>query len=277
MQYPDLSVLDRPQLITALREILNILSVLQNKYASIDQIKQQIFFEEKKAKDIEGQLTKNEFKVAGGITVCVIIGCLISGIGFLPALVLAVLLAWGFIGFCAAVYNKSNPSKAQQALANQYRNEHIAPLQQKISDIEAEIAQYMQSDGCRWAGSVLNTKYLDMPIINQLIDFLQCGRADSLKEALNLFEEVAYRNRMQNMQASIMAAAQQTAYQSAVTAQASLRSARANELTADAAERSARANEQTANEASKIRKASNVAAAANVSAANDIHRMSRRI
>ena len=39
--------------------------------------------------------------------------------------------------------------------------------------------------------------YMDFPIIEQFIKYLQAGRADNLKEAINLFEEEQHRGRVE--------------------------------------------------------------------------------
>ena len=273
--YTDLSVLDKQRLISALQEVLRILNVLNYKVNSVTEIKQKIMIEEKAAKNIERALSPKQIMICGAVGAITFICVLIVIADFLIALVSGVTIA-GILVFVIYCLNESFPSEYQKELADKYRTEHVAPLQQQKAAMEADLAQYLQSQGVLWARRTLNERYLRINTINQLLDFLICGRADSLKEALNLYEEIAHRNRMERMQSSIMTATQYTANQTSIAAQAALRSAAANEAAAAEARKISQATNAAAEEAKKIRRASNVTAAASSMAAQDIHKMANR-
>ena len=58
--------------------------------------------------------------------------------------------------------------------------------------------------------SFLTKEYWDSEKIDYLISLVECKRADSLKEAINLYEEIQYRNRMENMQQEQLSAMKET-------------------------------------------------------------------
>lgn len=275
-KYTDLSSLDKPRLIAALKEVLRILNALNYKVNSVTAIKQKIIQEEKAAKKIERTLSQKQLMICGGVGAIIFVCTLIYGLNFIIALFGGFLIPAVALAFIIYCLNESFPSQTQKESADKYREEHIVPLQKQKESMEADLARYLQSQEVLWARRTLNERYLRINTINQLLDFIICGRADSMKEALNLYEEVAYRYRMESMQASILTAAQQTAAESAVAAQATLRSAAANEAAAAEARKISQATNATAAEAERIRKASNVTAAASVIAAQDIHKMANR-
>ena len=101
-----------------------------------------------------------------------------------------------------------------------------------------------------------------------ILDIMTNLRADTIKEAVNLYEELMFRGRMQNAFKHMEASLAETARNSARTAEAAERSAAANEsAAASAALTAASAASMAASSASMARSASRVADAS-VSASN---------
>ncbi len=276
-QYNDLSVLEKPKLILALQELLRILNEVNNRNNSIKAINKKIAQEENNAKKIETSLSTNQMIGCGAVGVIVFLIIMIAGNSYAEKSLGIILLISAFaVIIHLRLISNLFPSEVQKELANQYRKEHIAPLLQQKAAMEENFSKYLQTQEAVWARYALNDRYLELNTVSQLLEFLRCGRADSLKEALNLYEEIAHRNRMERMQSSIMTATQYTATQSSITAQAALRSANANEIAAAEARKISQATNATAKEAKEIKRASNVTAAASVMSALNIHKMANR-
>ena len=276
-QYTDFSALEKNQLILALQEMLRIFNVLNDKLNAVKKAKEKVAKGREKAAEIERYFTKTQKMIcfAAGV-IMFVMGLMDEHINFLGAICLGFLLTTFSVALFINLLNQAFTPKSNKALADQYRKKYVIPAQEEQKELEAELAIYLQSEEISWAKNALHEKYLDLNVINQLLEYLNSGRADSLKEALNLYEEVAHRERMETMQASILTAAQQTATESAVAAQAALRSAAANEAAAAEARKISQATNAAAEEAKKIRRASNVTAAASSMAAQDIHKMANR-
>lgn len=241
-KYPDLTTMGRNELLDALNEMNRIFSVaITNAQAVID-MEAKIKAVKAEADKIEHKLTL-ELMIAGVATIMICLGPVIESGGL-------TLLGFVLVAVAGGIYLKNHlsSSKTQKDLADEYRMQNLPPLEEQLKVLKDRRDKYYHSGEVQWMEQSLNAKYVKPDVIKMLAEYVDSGRADNLKEALNLYEEVAHRERMETMQSSILDAAQASAENSAVTAQASA-------VTAYSAVRSAKANEQAASDINRIRRA----------------------
>jgi len=244
--YPDLPSMGRKDLLKAFNEMLRIFNEIDTRANTIEKVKANISNVTQEVNKIRYGFSKHEKTVIAVMYAVIAIMLWIELEFFIGALVLSGMVMVVF-SFCVKVKNSISPAKSQAALAEMYRVQKLVPLEQQLQALKNELNVYLCSGEVQWLKEALNNKYLNKNIIKMLIEFVDSGRADSLKEALNLYEEVAHRERMETMQSSILAASQLSAENTAITAQATA-------LTAYSAARSANANEQAASDINRIRR-----------------------
>ena len=217
--YPDLSSLNRNDLIKRLYEIIKILDVLKQKIAVAQATEDEIKKLEEKGK-AEAEVMPNSWNKpiavssvisAGFLYLLICIGDGSFDGWFLGTLIWSVILFF-FIRFLAS--NVIYPIKCSQEVDAKYQvfaNEHIAPKQALLNQQLQDINEYLNTDACQWAGNALPEKYFPYPAIQTIIQYLQSCRADTLKEAINLYEEELHRMKMEDMQQQIVQSTAQTA------------------------------------------------------------------
>ena len=83
-------------------------------------------------------------------------------------------------------------------------DEQKRSLEAEQNKFALEIQGYVMQPEVSWALNALSEDYMDYAIIEQLVKYLQGGRADNLKEAINLFEEELHRGRLENIQREML-------------------------------------------------------------------------
>lgn len=83
-------------------------------------------------------------------------------------------------------------------------DEQKRSLEAEQNKLALEIQGYVMLPEVSWALNALSEDYMDYSIIEQLVKYLQGGRADNLKEAINLFEEELHRGRLENIQKKML-------------------------------------------------------------------------
>lgn len=215
----DLSAVQRDELISGLQEVLKVFEELTAMVAAAQETEKQIADAEEKKESVGLELPTS-FRVVLGVAAVVMFFMCVSESGFLPSLLVS-------LAFCAFLYfmvlkklhivvNDKKIKKAQ----NDFEKDHIAPLKSKLNSQKKEIEDFLITDRVQWVGRTITRPYLHPDIIQSVIDYVRSGRADTLKEALNLYEEEAHRNRMEAMQQQVVNTTAQTA--SAITKQSSL-------------------------------------------------------
>lgn len=115
--------------------------------------------------------------------------------------------------------NRNNRRKQQQ-------NERLAELQKEVNYRNDWISSYL--DKHIDVVSKVPPKYFYPIAIDYFVEVISNGRADTLKEAMNLFEEQLHRWKIEDMTKSAMIAQQQTAANSAAIRTSSAINAAAN-------------------------------------------------
>lgn len=127
-------------------------------------------------------------------------------------------LLWGLgiliVGyFVQAAIDDLLHKKKRETEAEVYLNSKMPPLQEQKEIVEKKIADYQETDDFLFAfrSNYIAEKYNTVAALTEIIGYLEDGRADSKKEAINLYESVQHELRMEEMQKSIQDATEATA------------------------------------------------------------------
>ncbi len=238
MMKPDsVGLMDRNDLLNVFSDIRKITATIDKIYEKTTQLMNEI---EQHKQIAEGIRTKKPGWVISGS----IIGALFFGIVFI-----FVLGGFGFVlglimGFVASHYFLKNLDMAmnntkRMKQAEDYLNQTLPPIQNKIKDHQATINDILRSPEASWAEDIIGKELLYSEAVDELINIVKSRRADNLKEALNKYDSSQHLNRMEEMQAAIQNAAElsaveaikQTAY-AQETAKSAHEAATAAKLTA---------------------------------------------
>ena len=146
-------------------------------------------------------------------------------------LLLMIFIGW-IILLVMTLLNKSKYKKLQAAL-----NEKREALQAELNEINARLSAYEAEVLNPYIESIVPDKfparycrsaYAIEKMMNLAIDL----RGDTIKEIINLYEEVNHRERLESVLARVASSTEATAYATARTAAASERAAAASEATA---------------------------------------------
>lgn len=94
---------------------------------------------------------------------------------------------------------------------NKYIVDHVEPLNIKLTEVKRSLSEILNDDKTIWAMDILQDKYFDLNAVTCFLNYLIYRRADSYKEAVNLYEEELHRFRMEELQESILENAEKTA------------------------------------------------------------------
>lgn len=163
------------------KEILTILTAAKPYYHDMEIINQDALLLDEEEKKIPKGMSRNQILI--GI-------CLTIFLYFIP----------GIIYFCIV------SSKASKQ--TQQRREEINTQKQMLIDRAESVIANLRETGINqlFPQEIWGNLY-DM---QHIYSFFELGRADSIKEALNLLEESNHRARMENMQGQMLQQQQQT-------------------------------------------------------------------
>lgn len=99
----------------------------------------------------------------------------------------------------------------QEKAARRYLEESNTPLYEKKEQINLELEELKASGKIDWAEDIIGEELFTSNAVSAIYNLIKNRRADSLKEALNLYDESLHRTRMEEMQADIQYAVEVTA------------------------------------------------------------------
>lgn len=131
--------------------------------------------------------------------IVIIIVCIFYSLHFFLTLSIMagyIILVWYIESNVAESYNE-NEKKAQ---AIEWYNNEIALINEQEARFDKEFNSYCVSDEVVLVRTIVPENYFDKEPIQFFIKMLDEHRADTFKEAINLYEEYLYRENMANMQ-----------------------------------------------------------------------------
>ena len=100
------------------------------------------------------------------------------------------------------------------ANAEQYILEKVVPIQEILENVYSQRDELNSCGKLDWAFDVVGKDMFYSACIQDLYNIIKNRRADSLKEAMNKYDDVQHKARMEEMQASIKKASEVTALES---------------------------------------------------------------
>lgn len=109
---------------------------------------------------------------------------------------------------------EKNREKNEQEASNYYK-EQVVPLEGELQSINDQISELINSGKVDWAIDIVGEDIFYCRGVGDLINLISSRRADNLKEALNLYDSSKHRERMEDMQAGMLANSDTMAMESA--------------------------------------------------------------
>lgn len=198
---PDISTLNGKQLLDTLKRARDTIVFAEQLQAELEGIEKAIEGIKKKTKDIEN---KSGIITYVGTVISTLLGIVVfQFIG----LIVGIIAGWFIFSIIDATVNgKKNSEKAQL-----YYNENYPPLENKRNESLNKAKRFFNSAKFAEARAVIPDDYFDSASAEYLVKAVENKRAESIKEAINLYEEYLYRSRMEEMQKQQLEASQEAA------------------------------------------------------------------
>ena len=211
----DVGNLDRQGTMDVLTEVGKIAKEAEGYKKEIAELAKQIDSEQKKAEELRKSLSAKANKT---ILKAAIVAALIGAIWRIPYGTGHILSAvvFGVIAYFVAraiitPKDLKEHEAENNANADAYIQQNVEPLQARLNEVHALIADLNDSGRIPWAIDVVGRDLFYSACISDLYNLVKSRRADSLKEALNKYDDEQYKARMKEMQRSIQNAAEVSA------------------------------------------------------------------
>lgn len=113
------------------------------------------------------------------------------------------LIPWYFLRKGAYEKDRERNRTVNEQEAQSYYQANIAPLMETRDAIQTRLRALEPS--VAWAKDIVTPEIFEMGAVQELLRLVENRRADTLKEALNLFDSNQYRARMESMQEDMLA------------------------------------------------------------------------
>ena len=129
----------------------------------------------------------------------------IQGVPFIASAV-------GFIILCVIIFSIDSYTleKKRKLKAQTYYEDNMPPIEQKLSMLDQEIKNAWQTDEAKRMDELIPDDYQSSYAVQYFLKVIENRRADSLKEAFNLFEEYKHQQKMEEFQQAQVSIAAQT-------------------------------------------------------------------
>lgn len=225
--------LGRNELLAVLEDIKKLTKRIDKCYSTIISSNNDIERVKKKADEIRNEVSTwvytSSFILTIGLSIFLLI--YLSWFGILFGIISGVMICKKLL---KPMDKLKNQSKRDQA-ANAYLMENTAPLREKIEIAQNEITKIRCSNEGVWAIEIIGEDLFSLESVNQLIEIVKSRRADTLKEALNKYDNTVHTNRMEEMQAAIQNASELAAVESVKQTELAAQTARSAHQAATAA------------------------------------------
>lgn len=198
-------------------ELLVVLKRVKDTILSIEQLNNEMETTNKAVENVVEESKEKESQ-AGGITFIGIgIGALL-GISLLGIIGLIIGFLIGFfVGY--SIDNKVNEQKYLEQ-SKQYYNEKYPDVEKRKNEIKNAAKVFFNSPVFIEAQEVIPRDYFDIESVENITKMIENRRADTLKEAINMYEDHLHKTRIEEMQKQQVIATQEAADAQKQTAQA---------------------------------------------------------
>ncbi|MCD8117936.1 MAG: ribosomal protein L7/L12 [Lachnospiraceae bacterium] len=231
----DVHLLDRQGTMDVLGECRKIATDFENNNAELNSTNHALNAEAKKSEELRNAISPGA-KTAR-MAVSIMAGLL--GLAGGPLFIVTTILAYAIMTATVIKSDKKKHQEENNAKADDYYREHVEPLREQMERLCDEREDCLHNGRYDWALSIVGKDFFYSSCIDDLYKLVESHRADSLKEALNQYDDALYKARMEEMQASIQNASEisaaeavkQTAYDKEI-AKSSRQAANAAKATA---------------------------------------------
>ena len=230
-----LTDLSKNDLISALEEMLTILSRVWERLPEHSELLTQLKKEKEKLEKIPDSYPFwiTLVSVLLGIALSVPISFKLEASTGVHSLAGAVAIFFASFFVIRSFLKGFASQEKKDKMRNWYFNKYVAPLVEKSNTFKQELEELGGEDFKR-AKSLLPEQYTNRKAIKSFISYLKTGRADSLKEAINLYEEEERNERLLEVQQFAAYASARSAMEANV---AKINAAKAAEKAAKAQEK----------------------------------------
>lgn len=248
----DISKLDRQGTMEVLAEVKKIAVESERYDSEIADLYGKIRNERKKAEEIRSELSGKAWTIILGVTVlAAIIGT------FMAPVVMTVILgivAYFIVYKIVSGVDLKKHEEENNAKADDYILKNVEPLQIRLNEIYTLRDSLNNSEKLNWAIDVIGKDLFYSACIDDIYNLIKSRRADSLKEALNKYDDEQHKARMEEMQQAIQNASEVTAAESVKQTAYSKDIAKSSHQAATAAKATAYHTRRTAQNTKKIAK-----------------------
>ena len=204
--------LDRQDTMKVLVEAGRIAKELEQLESDIAELSSKLTEEREKVEEFRTALTKKAKRKIWTVTIVV---------GGIACLTMSPVVG-AFIGLIVLIVMNVTVGKKDRAVhadennarADEYYREHVVPLERRFNGVCGKKDDVISGGKKQWAIDVVGEDMFYSLCIGDLYDLVKSRRADTLKEALNLYDDVLYKERMEELQAEIKNASEISARES---------------------------------------------------------------
>lgn len=204
---------DRKVVLAVLNDVRKVSSNIDTLDREIQKLKSEIKEIKSTAERKLTELSEKGLKVCFWVLTIEIVVFIVAGLinhTLIGAIFVGGLFTWFSWGIISSVddviYEEQKKANKQK-----YIEENLNPKLAIQKILKEEIKNYIASEEVQWAVDVVGSEYFNTQIIKKLYDLISGRRADSIKEAINLYETIKYQENMQNMQNSVLQLTQENA------------------------------------------------------------------
>lgn len=246
----EVSQLDRQATMDVLVEVGKIAKEIEGYNSEIADLSRKIDIEQKEAEKLRKKLSGKALGIIWGVTaVAAILGMIGSIIG---AIILGG-LAYFIVRAIVAPADLREHEEENNANADDYIRQNVEPLQIRLEEVYTLRNNLNDSGKITWAIDVVGRDMFYSACISDLYNLIKSRRADSLKEALNKYDDDKHKAHMEEMQRAIQNASEVTAAESVKQTAYSKDIAKSAHQTATAAKATAYHTRQTAHNTRRFR------------------------
>lgn len=247
----EVSRLDRQATMDVLIEVGKIAKEIEGYNSEIADLSKKIDSEQKEAEKLRKELSGKALLIIGGVTVVAAI------LGMIGESIIGAVVLGGIAFFITRAIvtplDLREHEAENNANADDYIHKNVEPLQKRLEEVYALRNNLNDSGKITWAVDVVGSDMFYSACISDLYNLIKSRRADSLKEALNKYDDEQHKAHMEEMQRAIQNASEVTAAESVKQTAYSADIAKSAHQTATASKATAYHTRQTARNTRRFR------------------------
>jgi len=191
--------LDRQETLQLLDEVRRIAGDYEQCNDEIIRLNAEITAEQQKGEMLPKPLS---IEAKQKVRKIVIIAAVVSAVSFLVFAIPAIIVA---VFMYMSIRNKDLQAHAAEhdARIRAYLSEHITPLKTQLAEVRGRQNIIIRDGRLEWALDVIGKDLFYSGCIDDISNLIRSRRADSLKEALNKYDDTQHKERIEAMQQSI--------------------------------------------------------------------------